>query len=482
MNEFDLAVIGAGTGGLVSAFLADGLGVRVALIEKERVGGECLWTGCVPSKTLIQSARVYNTVKNATEFGVRAENPRVIWNAVKLRIADVRDDIKKLERDELAKSKIEIISGAARFEDGSTLRVQSKSGEQTIRAKKFILATGSKTRIPKIEGLAESGFITHTDVYTRPSLPRSLVIIGGGPIACEMAQALTRLDCKVTVLQRGSTLLEKEDAEVSALAGKMLEQDGATIFCDAEIQSVHLDGEKKRVSFHQNGEEQSVSAGEILVAIGKEIDLSELNIEATGARWSTHGVEVDDYLRAAPNMWACGDVTGGFLFTHVAEAQGKIAAQNALLPVGKKWDARVVPWTTFTDPEIARVGLTEEEARREYSDVKIFQQEFSKLDRAIIEGETRGFTKVVTTGSGRILGAHIVGPRAGELIHPFVCALQNNGLIQEFAETIFVYPTLSEIAHRAGNAFYQELLGDLKQSKWTRGVLKKVIGKSSEPF
>jgi pyruvate/2-oxoglutarate dehydrogenase complex dihydrolipoamide dehydrogenase (E3) component len=169
-------------------------------------------------------------------------------------------------------------------------------------------------------------------------------------------------------------------------------------------------------------------------------------------------------------------VTGGFLFTHVAEAQGKIAAQNALLPVGKKWDARVVPWTTFTDPEIARVGLTEEEARREYSDVKIFQQEFSKLDRAIIEGETRGFTKVVTTGSGRILGAHIVGPSAGELIHPFVFALQNGALIQEFGETIFVYPTLSEIAHRAGNAFYQELLGDLKQSKLVRKVLNKVVG------
>jgi pyruvate/2-oxoglutarate dehydrogenase complex dihydrolipoamide dehydrogenase (E3) component len=474
MNEFDLAVIGAGTGGLVSAFLADSLGARVALIEKERVGGESLWTGCVPSKTLIKSARVYDTVKRAIEFGVRTENPRVVWNAVKLRIADVRDDIKKLEREELSRTKIEMISGVARFEDGSTLRVQGKSGERIIRAKKFILATGSKIRIPKIDGLEEAGFLTYADVYTLPSLPRSLVMFGGGPVACEMAQALTRLDCSVTVLHAGSTLLEEEDAEISALAAKMLEQDGATILCGTEIQSVHLDGEKKRVTFSHDGEEKSVTASEILIAAGKEIDLSELNIAATGARWSTHGVEVDDYLCAAQNLWACGDVTGEPLFTHVAAAQGKIAAQNALLPVGKKWDARVVPWTTFTDPEIARVGLTEQAAQRGYADVKVFQQRFSHLDRAIIEGETRGFTKVVTTGDGRIVGAHIVGPSAGELIHQFVSAVREGALLQEFAETIFVYPTLSGIVHRAGNAFYRELPGDLKQSKLVE-ALEKVV-------
>jgi pyruvate/2-oxoglutarate dehydrogenase complex dihydrolipoamide dehydrogenase (E3) component len=474
MQEFDLAVIGAGASGLTAAFSAESLGARVALIEKQRVGGQRVWTGDVPLETLIQSARVYHICKGASEFGVRVENARAVWNAIKLRIADVRDDIKKLERAELAKTKIEVISGAARFEDGSTLRVQGKSGEQTIRAQKFILATGSKTRIPEIEGLEETGFITPADVYTLPSLPRSLIIIGGGPTACELAQALTRLDCSVTVLHAGSTLLENEDAEVSAFAAKMLEQDGATIFCDAEIQNVRLDGEKKRVAFSHGGEEKSVAASEILIAAGKEIDLSELNSEATGARWSTHGIEADEYLRAAQNVWACGDVTGE-PFTHVAQAQGKIAARNALLPAGENWDARVVPWTTFTDPEIARVGLTEQEAQREYSDIKVFRQHFSQLDRAIIEGETRGFLKVITTDDGRIAGAHIVGPGAGELIHQFVFAMHEGVLLQEFAETIFVYPTLSEIAHRAGNEFYRELPGDLKASKLERKVLEKVV-------
>ena len=471
MQEFDLAVIGAGTGGLVSAFLADSLGARVALIEKNKVGGECLWTGCVPSKTLIKSARVYETVKRAAEFGVHLEKPRVIWSAIKLRISDVRDDIKTLEREELAKSKIEIISGAARFEDASTLAVSGKNGEQKISAKKFILATGGKARIPEIEGLQETGFITHEQIYSLPNLPKSFVFLGGGPIACEFAQAFARFDCKVTILQRGSTLLPHEDEEVSDFVAQMLRQDGVTIHFNANVQSAKLEGERKSVAFEINGETQNVVASQIVVSAGKEIDLSDLNIEATGARWSTQGIETDAYLKAAPHLWACGDVTGKFLFTHVAEAQGKIAGQNALLPIQKKWDDRVVPWTTFTDPEIARVGLTEIEAREMWGEVKVYRQYFSKLDRAIIEGETRGFSKVVTASSGRVLGAHIVGPSAGELIHSFVSATRDGALIQEFAETIFVYPTLSEIAHRAGNGYFQDIL----KNEIVKSVLKKVV-------
>lgn len=472
MQEFDLAVIGAGTGGLVSAFLGDSLGARVALIEKNKVGGECLWTGCVPSKTLIKSARVYETCKRASEFGVHVEKPRVIWGAVKLRIADVRDDIKKNERDELAKSKIEIIQGAAQFEDQNTLIISGKNGEQRIQAQKFILATGSKPRIPQIEGLDETGFIIYEQIYTLPTLPRSLIFIGGGPVACELAQAFARFDSKVTILQSGPTLLPNEDADVSAFVAQMLQQDGVIVHLNADVKSAAIDGERKRVDFKTDGETQQVAASEIVVATGKEVDLSDLNIGATGASWTSQGVDTDAFLKAAPNVWACGDVTGKFLFTHVAEAQGKIAAQNALLPLKKKWDERVVPWTTFTDPEIARVGLTETEARAHGGEVKVYRQEFSKLDRAIIEGDARGFLKVVTSGSGRILGAHIVGPSAGELIHGFVAAVRDGTLIQEFAETIHVYPTLSEIGHRAGNEYFQDIL----KNELAKAALKRLVG------
>lgn len=477
MQTFDLAVIGAGTGGLVSAFVADSLGASVALIEKERIGGECLWTGCVPSKTLIKTARVFDTAKRAAEFGVRVENPRLIWGAVKLRIADVRDEIKALEREELAKTNISTFAATARFADQqsdgtSTLHLSSdKDGDQTLCARKVILATGSKVRLPEIEGLQEVGYITHEQVYSLPALPRSLAIIGGGPIACEMAQAFARFDCRVTILQRGSTLLSKEDAEISAFVAKMLRQDGVTVQLNADVQSASTAGEKKRIQFTVDSEKHTVDVSEILVATGKEVDLSELNLEAAGAHWSTRGIEIDEHLKAASNLWACGDVTGKYLFTHVAEAQGKIAAQNALLPIKKKWDDTVLPWTTFTDPEIARVGLTETEAREQYGEIKTYRQEFSKLDRAIIEGETRGFLKVVTATSGRVLGAHIAGPSAGELIHQFVAALRDGALIQEFAESIHVYPTLSEIGHRAGNEYFQELV----QSKWVQAALAKVV-------
>jgi pyruvate/2-oxoglutarate dehydrogenase complex dihydrolipoamide dehydrogenase (E3) component len=470
-DGFDIAVIGAGTAGLVSAFLADSLGARVALVEKHRVGGECLWTGCVPSKTLIKAARVYDTVKRAEEFGIHVENARVRWNAVQLRIAAVRDEIRELERNEISKTQIEIIHGAARFEDASTLRVTNADGEQTIRAKKFILACGTRPRIPEIEGLSEIGFLTHEQIFDMKNLPRSWIILGGGPVGCEMAQALARLDCRVTLLQRASTLLPREDADVSAACEKILRNEGVKVFCNVDVRRAKLREEKKRLEFQVGDETHSASAAEVLVAVGKQTDLEALNAGAAGIEWDARGVSANAYLQAAPNVWACGDVTGKLLFTHVAEAQAKVAAQNALLPIKKKWDERVLPWCTFLDPEIARVGLSEDEARREYSDIKVYRQEFAKLDRAIIEGEASGFLKVIATSSGRVLGAHLVGPSAGELIHQFVAAVRDGVLISEFAETIHVYPTLSEVAHRAGNEYFQDLL----QNRWIKAALEKFV-------
>ncbi len=472
MKTFDLAVIGAGTGGLVSAVGAKALGADVVLIERERVGGECLWTGCVPSKTLIKSARVFETIKRAEEFGVHIEKPKLVWNAIKLRIKDVRDEIKKLEREELNKANLEVVTGEASFIDANTLRVVGKSGEQTIRAKKFILATGSKPKIPALEGLRETGFITYADVYDLPNLPRSLVVLGGGAVACEMAQALARFGVKVTILQQDERLLTKEDAEVSQAAHRVLENSGVAVHLKAKAMRAGEGEDRAWVEFEKDNQTQRVEGSKILVAVGKTVDVSSLKLDGIGVQSNERGLIVDEHLRTTtPNVWACGDCVGGLLFTHVAEAQAKIAVQNALLPLKAKWDARVVPWTTFLDPEIAHLGLTEEEARLEYSNPKIYRQSFKTLDRAIIEGETEGFLKVVCSPSGRVLGAHIVGANAGELIHQWIAAVRDGALIEEFGEAIHVYPTLSEIAHRAGNASYQELI-ESKSVKW---VLKKLI-------
>ncbi len=469
--DYDLAVIGAGTGGLVSAFVADSLGARVALIEADKVGGECLWRGCVPSKTLVKSAKVFDLVKRCSEFGVHVEKPRLIWNAVKLRVADVRDEIKRGEREQLAKTKIEQIIGKAQFLDAHRLEIETKSGLRQISAKKFIIATGSRATIPEIEGLKEAGFITHEGLFERPNLPKSLIFIGGGPISVEMAQAFARFGTKVTILQKGERLLPKEEPEISDLMLQLLQNEGVTVHLNAEIGLIEASESQKTVHFVVEKLPYLAKAGEIVVAVGKTPNFSSLNLEIAGVKFSEKGIEVDEKLRtSASNIWACGDVTGNYLFTHAAEYEAKIAAQNALLPLGAKVDFRALPWVTFTDPEIAHLGLTREEAEksRGAGNIKVWKTPFKTLDRAIIEGETTGFLQVVTTSSGVVLGVHIIGPSAGELIASFIPAVREGALLQEFAEAIFPYPTLAEIGHRAGNEVYQELL----QSKTVQTALK----------
>ncbi len=257
-ETYDIAVIGAGTGGLVSAFLCDSLGAKTALIEKARMGGECLWTGCVPSKALIRSAKVFDTVKRAEEFGVHVENVRPIWRAVQLRLAAVRDEIKKHEREEMAKTKIDFITADARFIDAHTLELTDKNGTKELHANKFILATGTKANIPEIPGLSEVDFLTHETIFDVPSLPRSLVILGGGPIACEFAQAFARFGTKVTILQRGERLLAKEDEEISATLQALLENEGVQIYLESTTTRIEKD-EKIRLTFEKEGKERKLS-------------------------------------------------------------------------------------------------------------------------------------------------------------------------------------------------------------------------------
>ncbi len=459
--DYDLAVIGAGTGGLVSAFVADSLGASVALIESDKVGGECLWRGCVPSKTLVKSAKVFDLVKRCEEFGVHVEKPRLIWNAVKLRLADVRDEIRRGEREQLAKTKIEQIAGKARFVDAHHLEIENKGETRQVSAKKFIIATGSRAVIPAIEGLEEAGFITYDGLFERPNLPKSLLFIGGGPISIEMAQAFARFGTKVTVLQKGERILPKEEPEISDLMLQLLRNEGVTVHLNAEIALVEAGDNQKTVHFLVDKLPFAAKAGEIVVAIGKTPNFESLGLEKAGVKAGEKGIEVDEKLRtSAKNIWACGDVTGKFLFTHAAEYEAKIAAQNAILPVSATTDFRALPWVTFTDPEIAHLGLTRDEAEKSHgaNHIKLWKTPFKTLDRAIIEGETAGFLQVVTTQSGVILGVHIIGMGAGELIASFLPAVREGALLQEFAEMVFPYPTLAEIGHRAGNEVYQELL------------------------
>jgi pyruvate/2-oxoglutarate dehydrogenase complex dihydrolipoamide dehydrogenase (E3) component len=445
--DYDLAIIGAGTAGLAAALVAKSHGARVALIEKHRIGGGGLWTGQVPLQTLIKSARVFETIGRGEEFGVHVENVRLRWSAVQLRIAAVRDEIKQLQREELARAGLEVIAATASFFDLHTLRLQSKEGESTLTASKLILATGTWPHIPAIDGLQETGFVTKEEIFELKNLPRSWIIVGDDPLGCEMAQAFVRFGCKVTLLQSESTLLPHEDEEVSAAADKLLRNEGVEVVCNAEVVRAEADGEKKKTFYQTSGESKEITASEIFIAAGDEAQLEDLNLKAVGAEWNAAGVLCDEYLRASNNLWACGAVTGAPLQTHAAKAQAKIAVQNALLSVNKKWDASLVSTGIFTDPEIARVGLTEAEAREKYSSINVYKLPFAKLHRAIIEGETYGFMKVSTTSSGRMVGAHIIGSNAGESIQQFAAAVRSEILLSELQEMI---PALSEITDHSG--------------------------------
>ena len=473
-KNYDIAVIGAGTGGLVSAFLCDSLGAKTALIEKARMGGECLWTGCVPSKALIRAAKVFHTVKHAAQFGVQVENASLDWREVQARLAAVRDEIKENEQAEMGKTKIDFLTAEARFLDANTLEIKDENGTRELRANKFILATGTKANIPEIAGLSDVKFLTHETIFDMETLPKSLTILGGGPIACEFAQAFARFGTKVTILQKGERLLAKEDEEISAALQTILQKENIEIFLNAQTKRVEKT-EGIRLIFEVNGAEKTVESEHLLVATGKKAR-DTVNFAAAGVQMNKRGVIVDENLQTtAPHIWACGDITGKYLFTHVAEYQGKIAAQNALLPIKAKADYRIVPWTTFTDPEAAHLGLTEEEARAQHGEIKSYKVPFAHLDRAIIEGEKSGFLKAICTSSGRLIGTHIIGPSAGELIHNFVPAVRDGALIQELAETIHVYPTLSEIGHRAGNQWYQDTLNDALEKAPVRWLLNKFV-------
>jgi len=459
MFDFDVAVVGGGTGGLVAAFVADSLGARVALIERDKVGGECLWRGCVPSKTLLRSAKVWDLVRRSEEFGVHVEKPKLVWSAVRLRLADVRDEIRRGEREQLSKSRIEQISGDARFVDSHTLEIASKGASRTIRARKFVLATGSSPVVPDIEGLADAGFWTYEDLFERPNLPKSLIFIGGGPLGCEMAQAFGRFGTRVVMLQKGAQLVPHEEPEIADYLLQILRAEGISVHLNASASRAEVSGERKIVHFQSAGESHVVEAGEIVVAAGKRPRFEGLNLEAAGVKTNGRGIETDEKMQtSARHIFACGDCTGGSRFTHTAEQGGKIAGANAVLPVGLKVDWKTLNWVTFTDPEIAHIGLNRAQAREQWGHIETFRADFKTLDRAIIEGEAGGFALIFTSKSGRVLGAQIIGPHAGEIAPTVVAAARDGALIHEWAETMFAYPTLGEILHRVGNEAYQKQL------------------------
>ncbi len=469
--QYDVTVIGGGSGGLVVARVTAALGARTLLLDKKELGGDCLRFGCVPSKTLIHAAKIVKTTRESISFledGAEV-NFKVDMAKVTRKVKSVIHTVEEAEA--VYVKDVEVKFGKAEFKSPHELLLN----DELITSQSFVIATGSHPRIPQVDGLAETGFLTNEDVFDLLHLPPSVVIVGGGPIGVEMAQAFARLGSQVTLLQGPERVLPKEEPEMSQAVTDALERDGVKIITGARLKKAQRNGENKVVIAQRGTETIELEAAEIILALGREPNVNNLNLEAAGVKFDATGIKVDDYLQtSSENIFAIGDVTGGYLFTHVAAYQGGLVARNALLPkIGrKKVDYRVVPWVTFTDPEAARVGLTEAEAQKQHGKIKVQTFPWKDIDRAQAEGETEGYIKLILNEKAEeILGAHIVGAHAGEMLAEVALAMQNKLGISDILATIHAYPTLATGLQNA--AFEAYLESDSLAS--SRKLLKTVL-------
>jgi len=451
----DIVIIGGGTAGLVTAAGAAALGARVALVERERLGGDCLWTGCVPSKALIAAARQ----RHLTGRGGWAEAASWMRDA-RARVAK-HDDPERFRR-----MGVDVVASPARLAGPH----QVETLDRSLRSKRIVIATGSSPSAPPIRGLERAGYLTHLTAFDQATLPPRITILGGGPIGLEFAQTYARLGAKVSVLELLPEVLPNEDAEAGRYVRERLQEEGIVVRTGFRAVSVAQE-EAAKVVCDAAGER--IAADELFVATGRRPHTADLEADRAGVALEQGAVRVNARLETTQRgIWAAGDVAGGLQFTHVADYMARIVVQNALTPLKTKADYRVVPWVTYTDPEVARVGLTEPEAIARGERVEVFRSDFAELDRAIVDGATAGFAKIVTRRDGRILGATIVGRGAGELIMEIVLAMRFGLPLQKLAGVIHPYPTMSEIVKRTAGEWYRRRYGDTRQGRLLRRLIR----------
>jgi pyruvate/2-oxoglutarate dehydrogenase complex dihydrolipoamide dehydrogenase (E3) component len=457
VERYDVIVVGGGAAGLVTAAGSAGIGARPALIERERLGGECLWNGCIPSKALLAAAKAAAHARSAGRFGVHAEVRVDFAEAVRW-VHGARDAIAPHDSPERFRGLgVEVVQGTARFVAPRTLAVEGR----TLTAKRVVIATGSRPAIPKLAGLEGVPYFTNETIFESTDQPGHLLVLGGGPIGLELAQAFVRLGSRVTVVAASPTVLPREDDELAALLAARLAADGITILTSAMAMAVRrtTDGVALAIDGAGNGAareiQREIQGTHLLVATGREARTETLDLGAGHVVIGDHGIEVDEHLRtSAEGVWACGDCIGGPRFTHVADYQARLVIRNAFFPVKGKVDYRAVPWVTYTDPELAHVGLTEREARdRHGTAVRVFRRPFDDVDRAIADGETQGMVKLITRKNGELLGGHVLGAGAGQMIGEITLALKHKLGVNALASLVHPYPTTPEAIKQAAEGF-----------------------------
>lgn len=451
-EKYDVIVIGGGTAGLVTASGCARLGRHVALVEKHALGGDCLWTGCVPTKALVATAKLAHQMRNAGALGLEHHEPRITPRSIMDSMRETqRVSAKHDAPDKFRKLGIDVIEGAARLASRNEVDVDGRR----IAGKDIVIATGSRTAVPPIDGLNEAGFIDHVSFLERNDFPRSVLILGGGAIGIEFAQIFRRFGCDVTVVEMSEDIIHQEDRDVITRVREMLRGEGVEIRTGWSVKSIRRTDAKKIARIeNKNGEGAEVSADDVFVATGRRGNIEDLGLEAAGVKTERSYVVANKYLQTSvPRIWACGDVHGGMQFTHVAAYEAVKLVRNILFPGKSAVDYADVPWALFTDPEVAHIGSTEQQTK----DPRIYKVEFEDVDRAVVDRATRGFVKFVCDRRGNILGAHVMASNASALIEEIVLARKKDIRIGELAQLLSPYPSMADAIRKAAALHYQNL-------------------------
>lgn len=469
--RYNLVVLGAGTAGLVTAAGAAGLGAKVALVERKFMGGDCLNFGCVPSKALIRASRVPAEIRSAERFGAHVTgDTRVDFGAVMERMRRIRAGISKHDSAKRFHSLgVDVFFGDARFSSRDTVSV----GDKVLHFSRAVIATGTRPAVPPLPGLDEAGYLTNETVFSLTELPRRLAVIGAGPIGCELAQAFARFGSAVTLIEADKQILIREDLDAARLVEAALSRDGVRILCGGKASSVERREGEKIIHVECDGKRHGIVVDAVLVAVGRTPNVNGLNLEAAGVQYDRRaGVTVNERLETTnPKIYAAGDICSVYKFTHAADAMARIVIQNALFFGHKKASALVMPWCTYTSPELAHVGLSERDASAKGIATDIFRVPFASVDRAIADGEEDGFLKIVTKrGTDRILGATVAAEHAGEIISELTLAMTNRIGLSGIAATIHPYPTQSEAIKKAADAYNRTRL-----KPWVKRLFESVL-------
>jgi pyruvate/2-oxoglutarate dehydrogenase complex dihydrolipoamide dehydrogenase (E3) component len=457
-DRYDLVIVGMGSGGMPAAEFASTLPIRVAVVERGRVGGDCLWTGCVPSKALLATSKAAHTMRTADRWGLPAVEPEIDTELVWKRIRTVQAEIAATDDDpdRYRALGVEVLSGTARLVDPHTVDVDGRR----LRTRYVLICTGSRPAEPDVPGLAEAGYLTSESVFELPRAPRSVAMIGGGPIAVELSQAFTRLGVRTTVLQRGPGILPRDEPSLVRTLTGVLRDEGVDLRLDATVERVTVEDGTKAVHGRAGDDPLRVEAEELFVAVGRTPNVEGLGLDELGVVVGPRGVEVDDRMRTAvPSVYAAGDVAGRYLFTHSAAHEAVRAVRDMFFP-GRGRVSDLVPWCTFTDPELAHVGVTSTEAQEaHHGDAEVHRSLLSHSDRARADGHPEGALVAVTV-KGKLVGAHVLAPAAGELVHELALAVRDGRTLASLASLIHVYPTLStSVAQLSAEAAFEGAAG-----------------------